>query len=1199
MVTATFTGNSIVVTFEENPENQAESYYEIEYQCANKVVPHTIDQTKNIGINPSNGMRIYSDTLLYEEHVAAGLTRTPTIKLYTIDANQKRSGAYTIEASNPPPAAPSFQSEVSHNLIIMNFYPGTDSDFVGYHVWASETSPVAKTTENEKAFGPNPIVSFAAEPSTTYYVRYSGYDAFGDDGALEIEVEITTPSDPALDAFSELNEELTEAQGQLADLIATYGDTASASASAEAAQEALDDALAAALEADGHATVASTKRDEATGAATSAAASAVTARNAAVQAFPTTFEGVISQSDPVYFEGDGGNPSLTNYAPGSSGSYGPYVQNIVSTTYSIVSRKGRSPNFNGKRWKIRALVAHVSGTPAAVALRLERWNSATGGTQVAIQDMGVGVVSSTTPVWVEYTHVAGNSPFVKPTIIGNYPGSPTAIQRVYALELVDVEAAEIAIAQAGIATAQAASASDSAASATTQANLSAAYSTNARLTASSQLPSTFTDSGLFFGQGYNGEPSTIAPLANPFTGGLFTDVAGVGRVAQINTGAAFDICNVGAMQVQSGRVYRATFRHRTLSGTRPLDLYMITMTSWIFGSAAGNNTSVTSTTTWQTHTLTVTGDVLLAAGRTHIRAMGRATAGSSAVQWAVIGVEDVTESVNATTQAGIATTQASLANDKAAVATTQSNLSATYANEARANAQTFGLTPNADFKDGMSLWYRDVGATLAPANGTWYPNNTLALGSWESTVGVGSNLYSSLMPIDPINRKYRIRGRIYSNGLNGGGVYIGATSHNANGAAIGSNAGHAYIAGWQNQVKPTGWHDIESEVLTGVGATADLAAWFRAGTKQVRLCAFLNYANLGASQFFILDSLWLEDVTESEQAASSASISSTNAAIATAASAAAQQSATLAANMVPGFINPNSSFDDFPSNATGALPASWSGTGTHTSYRVADPRGGWAWRLVGIAGSDTYAQSAYTATKIVNQNDYLVFEGECQLNSGSFSGAGILLYILSSAGSVLESVYIQCAVDKDSSNTVVGAGVAGRTYRFQKLYRVTNANAHGVQVYAMSHWSALGSVAAANDITWFKAGVRVATNAEIAAGVALPSLEATVSSQSTVLATHTTQLASRLESVTAGPSSATLKMTALNSSGGAASQIALQADEIKLGTSGGGLTINGGKATFTGELNVGNDTGQRVKITSNLIEVYNASGVRLIRLGIW
>lgn len=66
-----------------------------------------------------------------------------------------------------------------------------------------------------------------------------------------------------------------------------------------------------------------------------------------------------------------------------------------------------------------------------------------------------GAISSTTPVWVELSVSGPDRPFVSVASILNY--TPTgAVQRIYALELIDADALEAATTQAGIATSQAA-----------------------------------------------------------------------------------------------------------------------------------------------------------------------------------------------------------------------------------------------------------------------------------------------------------------------------------------------------------------------------------------------------------------------------------------------------------------------------------------------------------------------------------------------------------------------------------------------------------------------------------------------------------------------------------------------------------------------------------------------------------------------
>lgn len=274
---------------------------------------------------------------------------------------------------------------------------------------------------------------------------------------------------------------------------------------------------------------------------------------------------------------------------------------------------------------------------------------------------------------------------------------------------------------------------------------------------------------------------------------------------------------------------------------------------------------------------------------------GRPSAADVALDY--LYIEDVTESENAAISASAATASAAAASADAASAATSSTLSAAYASQR-------AMTPNADFKSGTQLWSRYATLPEDPVliNGGWAASDGGALGVWYNTPGVGSsNLYSVLTPINT-SRKYKIRGRVYSSGHTGH-IYVGATSHDANGTPIGTDNGHNYITGWTGATKTAGWHDIESQVLTGEGASVDIGNWFRLGTKQVRIFAFLNY-NSAASQQYVLDSLWLEDVTDSVESATQAGVATSQAAAATASAAAASTSQTLSAQyMRQGIVN--------------------------------------------------------------------------------------------------------------------------------------------------------------------------------------------------------------------------------------------------------------------------------------------------------
>ncbi|TXG77754.1 hypothetical protein E6Q11_02235 [Candidatus Dojkabacteria bacterium] len=302
-----------------------------------------------------------------------------------------------------------------------------------------------------------------------------------------------------------------------------------------------------------------------------------------------------------------------------------------------------------------------------------------------------------------------------------------------------------------------------------------------------------------------------------------------------------------------------------------------------------------------------------------------AAAANAAADEALAEAHKNAAAASATSANGSATT----ATGQATIATNQASAAATSATVSAAYAGNRALTPNAEFQSNMALWYGSS-AEAGLFNGAWNATYNAGLGVWTNNVGQTTNVYSKLIPVNT-SRKYKIRGRIYSTG-HSGQVYVGATSHDAAGNAIGVNTGHNYFTGWAGNTKAAGWHDIESPVLTGEGADADTPNWFRAGTKQIRILASLNY-NIDPSQVFGLDSLWLEDVTETELATSQASISTSQAAAATAAASTATTQASLAStynsqalatklavDAIEGNVEFNRGFDGWSRDITGNFP---------------------------------------------------------------------------------------------------------------------------------------------------------------------------------------------------------------------------------------------------------------------------------------
>lgn len=171
-----------------------------------------------------------------------------------------------------------------------------------------------------------------------------------------------------------------------------------------------------------------------------------------------------------------------------------------------------------------------------------------------------------------------------------------------------------------------------------------------------------------------------------------------------------------------------------------------------------------------------------------------------------------------------------------------------------------------------------------------------------------------------------------------------------------------------------------------------------------------------------------------------------------------------------GAINVNPTFAQY-TNAIGPADGwNYDNQTNGGATRVAGETGGYAVQLASSANT-----SAYSAQQLggVAANSYWVIEADVKLNAGTLSGAGVLFR----AGPDYRIVF---STDRDNSDTVVGAGTVGQTYRFRKLVQMTAA-ATGSALWYMSHWSALGDVSAANSLTWYRCAVRPATDTEVLA----------------------------------------------------------------------------------------------------------------------
>ena len=141
------------------------------------------------------------------------------------------------------------------------------------------------------------------------------------------------------------------------------------------------------------------------------------------------------------------------------------------------------------------------------------------------------------------------------------------------------------------------------------------------------------------------------------------------------------------------------------------------------------------------------------------------------------------------------------------------------------------------------------------------------------------------------SRKYRIRTSVYVGAGGTARTYVGMRCFDAAGVSVGGNSGLQYsaIAGTV-LAENSGWTDRTSGILTGEGTAAGN---FNPGTKQIQLLAFLNFDNTTGTET-ALDGIWIEDVTESENAKASATASATSAASAAASATLAGEKASAA-----------------------------------------------------------------------------------------------------------------------------------------------------------------------------------------------------------------------------------------------------------------------------------------------------------------
>lgn len=176
-----------------------------------------------------------------------------------------------------------------------------------------------------------------------------------------------------------------------------------------------------------------------------------------------------------------------------------------------------------------------------------------------------------------------------------------------------------------------------------------------------------------------------------------------------------------------------------------------------------------------------------------------------------------------------------------------------------------------------------------------------------------------------------------------------------------------------------------------------------------------------------------------------------------------------------------------------------------------------------------------------------MIEAELTLVAGSLLGASLYaaFYNDATTASYETTGFLFQSDVPVGADAAPGGGVVGRTYRYAKLYRVANAGATRPLIYAMTGWTGYTGTLAAKTLDWHKVSIRPATAAEIAAGVALPALQASVSTtQSTVANLAANYALARYQVAATTPGGAAILSLTSSNYGAVAG---LQADQIYFG----------------------------------------------------
>ena len=228
--------------------------------------------------------------------------------------------------------------------------------------------------------------------------------------------------------------------------------------------------------------------------------------------------------------------------------------------------------------------------------------------------------------------------------------------------------------------------------------------------------------------------------------------------------------------------------------------------------------------------------------------------------------------------------------------------------------------------------------------------------------------------------------------------------------------------------------------------------------------------------------------------------------------------------------------------------SAWSGA-LPVSYVVLNPANGTISKVAGINGNPNAVRTVTTGAAVdfgFNQftegaapgGERCVVSVEFTLIAGNLRGSGFTFSGRSASAELIQNnVHF---LDE------VGAGTVGRTYRISKMVDGRNAN---TTRYGLNLWARNNSLWPANTavtLDWGRASIRPATPEEIAAGTAIPALQASVTTNTSAIVNLETQQAlAKYEVVAVASGGKPARLKLVSSSLGSA--IALDAPYVYFG----------------------------------------------------